>query len=59
LDEESEKKEKDDTSIYIGPTPLVRNLRLIIKKIHDFIPDLLPDAPSIHHEHGGGEACIR
>jgi hypothetical protein len=31
LDEESENKEKDDTSIYIGPTPLARNLRLIKK----------------------------
>lgn len=38
LDEESENKEKDDTSIYIGPTPLVRNLRLIIKKYPQFHP---------------------
>jgi hypothetical protein len=31
LDEERESKEKDNTSIYIGPTPLARNLRLIKK----------------------------
>ena len=51
LDTESENKEKEDTSIYIGPTPLAQNLRLI-KEFHDFIPDVLPDAVSIHHVHG-------